>query len=166
MQDVGPHRGSGDPYRVLGVSVEASPRDITRAYRRAVQRAHPDARPHDRQAAARFRALTDAYDLLRDPGRRADYDRGRRAGRPGGPPPPPPGPPQPRQPVPTPRWRGSPLLLGPPPGPLIWAGPVQVEPPATAPATSPHGRGAAAAEFNDPAVILGVRPGQMWGWPW
>ena len=33
-------------------------------------------------AAARFQALTDAYDLLRDPGRRADYDRGHPAGNP------------------------------------------------------------------------------------
>src|SRR5438067_636943 len=64
-----------DPYRVLGVSVGASQQDITRAYRRAVQHAHPDAQPHDPQAVARFRALTDAYELLRDPGRRADYDR-------------------------------------------------------------------------------------------
>ena len=91
MQDVGPRRVSGDPYRVLGVSAEASPRDIARAYRRAVQHAHPDARPHDRQAAARFRALTEAYDLLRDPGRRADYDRGHRFRRPSGQPPPQPG---------------------------------------------------------------------------
>jgi curved DNA-binding protein CbpA len=159
MQDVGPRRGSGDPYRVLGVSAEASPRDIARAYRRAVQRAHPDARPHDRQAAARFRALTDAYDLLRDPGRRADYDRGHRARRPSGPP-------QSRPPGPASRWRGPPLLLGPPPGPLIWAGPVYVEPPATSPAASQDGRGAPAAEVDDPVVILGVRrPGQVWGWP-
>jgi curved DNA-binding protein CbpA len=152
--------GPGGPYGVLGVSAGASQREITRAYRRAVQRAHPDARPHDRQAAARFQALTDAYDLLRDPARRADYDRGHRSRRPGGQPPP-----EPRQPGPAARWRGSPLLLGPPPGPLIWAGPVHVEPPATAPAASQHRRTAPAAEC-DPVVILGVRPGQVWGWPW
>ena len=49
---------------------------------------------------------------------------------------------------------------------VIWAGPVHVEPPTTAPAASQHGRGAAAAESGDPVVILGVRPGQVWAWPW
>lgn len=160
MDHDGPWPGPGDPYGVLGVSADASQREIARAYRRGVQRAHPDARPHDRQAAARFQALTAAYDLLRDPARRADYDRGHRSRQPGGQPPP-----QPRRPGPASRWRGPPLLLGPPPGPLIWAGPVHIEPPATAPAASLHGRGAAAG-FNDPVVILGVRPGQVWGWPW
>jgi curved DNA-binding protein CbpA len=65
----------GDPYQVLGVTAGASRQDIARAYRRAAQAAHPDARPADPGAAARFRALTDAYDLLSDAGRRADYDR-------------------------------------------------------------------------------------------
>src|SRR5690348_16350466 len=160
MEHPGPRRDPGDPYRVLGVSADASRRDIARAYRRAVQHAHPDARPHDPQAAARFRALTDAYDLVSDPGRRAGYDRGRLAREPGG------QPPESRQPTPASRWRGSPFLLGPPPGQPIWAGPVQAGPPAAAPAASRHGRGAAAAEFDDPVVILGVRPGQVWGWPW
>ena len=159
MEHPGHRRHRGDPYSVLGVSAGASQRDIARAYRRAVQRAHPDARPHDPQAAARFRALTDAYDLLRDPGRQADYDRGHPAREPSG------QPPQPRQPVPAARWRGSPFLLGPAPGQPIWAGPVHVEPPATAPA-SRHGRSATAAEFDDPVVILGPRPSQVWGWPW
>jgi curved DNA-binding protein CbpA len=161
MDHAGPRQDPRDPYRVLGVSADASQRDVARAYRRAVQRAHPDARPHDRQAAVRFQALTDAYDLLRDPGRRAAYDRGHRARRPSGQPPLPS-----RQSDPASRWRGSPLLLGPPPGQLIWAGQVHVEPPATAPASSQHGRGAPAADFDDPVVILGVRPGQVWGWPW
>ncbi len=160
MEHAGPGRNPGDPYRVLGVSADASQRDIARAYRRAVRRAHPDARPHDRQAAARFRALTDAYGLLRDPDRRADYDRGHPARQLAGQLPPS------RRPAPASRWRGSPLLLGPPPSQPIWAGPVQVEPPARAPAASQYGRSAAAAEFDDPVVILGVRPVQVWGWPW
>jgi curved DNA-binding protein CbpA len=157
MEHAGHRRNPGDPYHVLGVSAGASQRDIARAYRRAVQRAHPDARPHDPQAAARFQALTDAYDLLRDPGRRADYDRGHPAGQPGS------QPPRPRQPDPASRWRGSPFLPGAPSSQPIWAGPVHVEPPATAPATSQHGRSAPAAEFDDPVVILGMRPGQIWG---
>jgi curved DNA-binding protein CbpA len=160
MDHAGPGRDPRDPYRVLGVSAGASQRDIVRAYRRAVQRAHPHARPCDRQAAARFQALTDAYELLRDPGRRADYDRSHPANEPSG------QPPSSRQPVPGSQWRSWPFLLGPPSSQPIWAGPVHVEPPATAPATSQHGRGAATAEFEDPAVILGVRPGRVWGWPW
>jgi curved DNA-binding protein CbpA len=135
---------------VLGVSAGATQRDIARAYRRAVQHAHPDARPRDPQAAARFQALTAAYDLLRDPGRRADYDRGHPAAEPSG------QPSQPAPPAPAPRWRGS----------LIWAGPVHVEPPAPAPPTSQYRRSTAAADFEDPVVILGPLPGQVWGWPW
>ncbi len=150
MEHAGPGRDPGDPYRVLGVSAGASRRDIARAYRQAAQGAHPDARPGDPAAAARFQALTDAYDLLRDPGRRANYDRGHPAAEPSGQPPPS------RQPAPAPRWRGS----------LIWAGPVHVEPPATAPGTSQHRRSTAAADFDDPVVILGQLPGQVWGWPW
>ena len=160
MEHPGPWRNSENPYGVLGVSADASQRDIARAYRRAVQHAHPDARPHDRQAAARFQALTDAYDLLRDRDRRAEYDRGHPAAEPGG------RQPRPGQPAPAPRWRGSPFLLRPPSSQPIWAAPVHIEPPATAPATSQQGRGAAAAGFDDPVVILGPRPGRVWGWPW
>jgi curved DNA-binding protein CbpA len=160
MEQAGPGRDPGSPYRVLGVSTGASQQDITRAYRRAAQRAHPDARPHDRQAAARFQDLTDAYDLLRDPGRRAAYDRGHPADQPSGQPPRPS-----REPAPRARLHGSPFLPG-PPGQLIWAGPVHCEPPATAPPPGPHGRSAPAADldvFEDPVVVLGMRAGQAWG---
>jgi DnaJ domain len=150
MEHAGPERGPGDPYQVLGVSAGASQQDIARAYRRAVQHAHPDTRPGDpAAAAARFLALTAAYDLLRDPGRRASYDRGHPAAEPSGHSPPS------RQAAPAPRWRG----------PLIWAGPVHVEPPATAPGTSRHERSTAAAHAEDPVVILGPLPGRVWGWP-
>jgi hypothetical protein len=145
---------------VLGVSAGASRQDIARVYRRAVQHAHPDARPRDPAAAARFRALSAAYDLLRDPGRRAEYDRGHPAAEPGG------RPPRPGQPTWAARWSGSPFLLGSPPGQPIWAGPVHIEPPATPTATSQHGRSAAAAEVDDPVIILGLVPAQVSGWPW
>jgi curved DNA-binding protein CbpA len=159
MEHAGPWRDPGDPYRVLGVSADASQQDIARAYRQAVQHAHPDAQPHDPQAAVRFRALTDAYDLLRDPDRRTDYDRGHPARKPGR------QPPRPGHAGARPRPPGSPFLLGVPPSQLIWAGPVQIEPP-TAPAANRRGRGTATAEFEDRVVILGPRPGQVWGWPW
>jgi DnaJ domain len=160
MNDAGPGRTHGDPYRVLGVSVGASQQDITRAYRRAVQHAHPDAQPHDPQAAARFRALSDAYELLRDPGRRADYDRYHPVPEPSRNPSPP------RRTGMGSRRPSLPFPPGPPSSQPIWAGPVLVEPPAVAPATSSPRRSAPAAEFKDPIVILGMRPVLVWGWPW
>src|SRR5579859_3880108 len=120
-------RGHDNPYQLLGVDADASHRDIARAYRQAAQRAHPDAQPHDPAAAARFQALTDAYELLADPGRRADYDRGHRTGGPPGP--------QPADPGPVRRPRGSAYLFGPPWHQPVWAGPVLIEP-AAGPATA------------------------------
>ena len=158
MELPGPRRNPGTPYGVLGVSADASQRDIARAYRRAAHRAHPDARPHDPQAAARFQTLTDAYDLLRDPGRRADYDRGNPAGDPPG------QPPAAAPPSAPPRRAGAAFLLGVAPTQPIWAGPVQIVP-ATAPATGRPPR-RTAAEHHDPPVALGIRPGQAWSWPW
>jgi curved DNA-binding protein CbpA len=160
VEHAGPGRNPDDPYRVLGVSAGASQRDIARAYRRAAQHAHPDTRPHDRQAAARFQALTDAYELLRDPDRRADYDRGHPAREPSR------MPPRPTPMAERPRRPRSPFLPGPPSSQLIWAGPVQVDPPEPASAASWHGRGTEEAAFHDPVVIVGMRPGQVWGWPW
>jgi curved DNA-binding protein CbpA len=157
MEHSTPRRDHSDPYRVLGVDTGASRRDIGRAYRRAVQGAHPDARPADPRAAARFRELTDAYDLLTDPARRAAYDRTHHpAGDAGGPP----SPPRPAMA----RWPGPRRPLGPPPGQPIWAGPVHIEPPA-APAGEQDPARPLAADVEDPPVILGAWPGR-WGWPW
>jgi curved DNA-binding protein CbpA len=66
-----------DPYVVLGVSRQASAEEIARAYRRAARSSHPDS--SGVESAERFRAVTDAYDELRDPGRRALRDRSRSA---------------------------------------------------------------------------------------
>jgi len=68
-------RRDQNPYLLLGVSRQASRPEITRAYRRAARETHPDNRPGDPSAATRFSALSDAYDTLRDPDRRAAYDR-------------------------------------------------------------------------------------------
>jgi curved DNA-binding protein CbpA len=62
-----------DPYIVLGVPRQASGEEIARAYRRAARASHPDS--GSAGSAERFRAVSDAYDVLRDPGRRAVYDR-------------------------------------------------------------------------------------------
>jgi curved DNA-binding protein CbpA len=63
-----------DPYVVLGVCRQASPEEIARAYRRAARATHPD-KSGSGTGAERFYAVSDAYDVLRDPGRRAGYDQ-------------------------------------------------------------------------------------------
>ena len=69
--------GSDDLYSLLGVPRDATSEDITRAYRRLARQHHPDANPSGN--SQRFSGITDAYDVLRDPGRRGTYDRTRRA---------------------------------------------------------------------------------------
>ena len=64
-----------DLHRLLGISRKASGGDITQAWRRRALAEHPDRRPHDAAAPARFRALAEAYRVLGDPARRAAYDR-------------------------------------------------------------------------------------------
>ncbi|MFD8497439.1 J domain-containing protein [Amycolatopsis sp. NPDC059657] len=63
-----------DPYRVLGVSRDATPCQITTAYRTLIRALHPDTR-HDPADSARLADVITAYALLRDPRRRAAYDR-------------------------------------------------------------------------------------------
>lgn len=67
---------SDDPYSVLGVSKSASQDDIKKAYRRIAKECHPDLKPDDAAAEARFKAAAAAYDLLKDPEQRARFDRG------------------------------------------------------------------------------------------
>jgi curved DNA-binding protein CbpA len=101
-----------DLYRVLGLSPGASRADIVRAYRQQIRAVHPDARPADPDASARFRQLTEAYDVLSDPSRRDAYDQRR---LPAAPPPA-----RPARPGPKPRQPG--------PGVPLWAGPVHIQP--------------------------------------
>ena len=71
-------RVNPDPYLVLGVSPTATQAEITHAYRTRLRAHHPDTR---HPAASKtdddddLRQVLAAYDLLRDPARRADYDR-------------------------------------------------------------------------------------------
>ena len=67
-------RGDPDPYVVLGVRRQASPEEIARAYRRAARLTHPDGGGSG-AGSEPFQAVSDAYEVLRDPGRRAGYDR-------------------------------------------------------------------------------------------
>jgi curved DNA-binding protein CbpA len=75
------HEGSDpDLYRLLGVAQGASGQEIALAWRRRARDEHPDARPADADAPARFRALAEAWQVLGDPARRAAYDRSRARG--------------------------------------------------------------------------------------
>jgi curved DNA-binding protein CbpA len=69
-----------DPYAILGVAPDASPSEITTAYRRAVHACHPDTAAHPDHE--RLAAVIAAYHLLRDTDRRGAYDRRHQATRP------------------------------------------------------------------------------------
>ena len=72
-------QGTGDGlYLRLEVLPGASHDEIARAYRRLAHDAHPDAHPGDPDAPARFRDITEAYEVLGNPDRRERYDRARR----------------------------------------------------------------------------------------
>lgn len=64
-----------DHYETLGLSREATPEEIKKAYRRLARELHPDVNP-DEEAAERFKDVTHAYDVLSDPGERQRYDLG------------------------------------------------------------------------------------------
>lgn len=77
--DVDPPWPEPDLYEVLGVDPSASSEEITRAYRRRARSLHPDT-SSDGGSGDRFSMLAAAYDVLRDPQRRAAYDRAHGAG--------------------------------------------------------------------------------------
>ncbi|MDE7242317.1 DnaJ domain-containing protein, partial [Desulfovibrio sp.] len=72
-----------DYYEVLSVSRSAGTEEIRRAYRKLAMRYHPDRNPGDAEAELKFREAAEAYEVLRDPDKRARYDRVGHAGVPG-----------------------------------------------------------------------------------
>ncbi|MGI5838643.1 MAG: molecular chaperone DnaJ [bacterium] len=64
-----------DYYEILGVPKNASPDDLKKAFRRLARKYHPDANKEDPQAAEKFKEISEAYSVLADPERRAQYDR-------------------------------------------------------------------------------------------
>jgi len=156
-----------DLYERLEVGRGASGGEITRAWRRRAAAEHPDRRPRDAAAPARFRALTEAYQVLSDPARRAAYDRSLGD--------------QPRPSAaaaegpaagPPARWlhgSGVPVVVRRPgrvPEPPLRAGPVWMEVPGTVSAAGPR-------TAEDDTVRLAVLAeltvrylAGEWGWPW
>ncbi|MEP5937613.1 MAG: DnaJ C-terminal domain-containing protein [Erythrobacter sp.] len=65
-----------DPYKTLGVAQTASEKEIKSAYRTLAKKLHPDRNKDNPKAAERFSKATNAYDLLSDSAKRAQFDRG------------------------------------------------------------------------------------------
>ena len=69
-----------DFYEVLGVSKGASAQDIKKAYRKLAMKYHPDRNPDDKEAEAKFKEATEAYEVLSDEQKKAAYDQYGHAG--------------------------------------------------------------------------------------
>ena len=66
---------NSDLYAILDVESTATQEELKRSYRRLARQLHPDANPGDPAAESRFKEVSQAYEILSDPERRANYDR-------------------------------------------------------------------------------------------
>lgn len=76
IKNIGPDEAMADIYSLLGVNRGASEAEIKKAYRKLAKELHPDRNKDNPQAAQRFSEVTQAYDILSDADKRAQYDRG------------------------------------------------------------------------------------------
>ena len=63
-----------DYYKIMGIERSATPEDIKRAHRKLARKYHPDV-SKEKDAEARFKELAEAYEVLKDPEKRAKYDQ-------------------------------------------------------------------------------------------
>src|SRR5437763_7320284 len=66
-----------DDYAALGVSKDASQADIKKAYRKLARQHHPDANKGEAASEEKFKAISEAYDVLSDEAKRKEYDEAR-----------------------------------------------------------------------------------------
>jgi molecular chaperone DnaJ len=69
-----------DLYSILGVDEKASGEELKKAYRKLAKKFHPDANPGDKKAEDRFKEVSEAYDILGNEEKRAQYDQMRNGG--------------------------------------------------------------------------------------
>lgn len=62
-------------YQILGLTKDATPEDVKKAYRRLARQYHPDMNPGDASAEEKFKDVGEAYEILSDVGKRAQYDQ-------------------------------------------------------------------------------------------
>lgn len=74
-----------DFYSILGVNRSSTPEEIKKAYRKLAMQFHPDKNPGNKQAEEKFKQITEAYDVLSDEKKRANYDQFGHSGVGGGP---------------------------------------------------------------------------------
>ena len=66
-----------DFYALLGVTKDATPEEMKKKYRKLARDLHPDKNPGDKEAEDKFKAVSEAYDVLSDDTKRKEYDEGR-----------------------------------------------------------------------------------------
>lgn len=66
---------SKEYYEILGISENATESEIKKAYRKKAMEFHPDRNPGNHEAEAQFKKINEAYSVLSDPQKKANYDQ-------------------------------------------------------------------------------------------